>query len=163
MEGNARARQCACLAIRSGPSHLPDVPAYFKSPMTSAPFGGAKRNRSGANFGFRSTLVKRTKLFWPKASTISSAAKPFASKPIRISVNAAVQSVLRRQITPRERLLDVLVAGQKSRRRAAQRIADLAHDDLVQVLVEDPDPLAITDQQLLVGLLDDPAEFAGPR
>jgi len=32
------------------------------SPITSAPFGGAKRNRSGASFGLRSTLPNLTLL-----------------------------------------------------------------------------------------------------
>src|SRR5690349_18282792 len=60
-------------------------------------------------------------------------------------------------------LLD-LVASCKERRRArAERPVEAAHRDLVEILVVEPDLLAIADDHLLLGFVVLPAEFAGPR
>ena len=63
----------------------------------------------------------------------------------------------------RERLLHVVAAGQQRRRRRAQRLAQLAHRDLVQVLVVDPHLLAVADDQLLARLRIAPAKLPGTR
>ena len=43
-----------------------------------------------------------------------------------------------------------------------ERVGQLAHGDLVQVAVVDPDALAVADDHLVVGLRVRPAEFARP-
>ena len=73
------------------------------------------------------------------------------------------QAVLACRLLQREILFQVVAAEQDRRRRRAERIAQLPHRDLVQVLVVDVQLLAVGLQQLLVGLLVGPDEFAGPR
>src|SRR6266545_1825164 len=72
-----------------------------------------------------------------------------------------VEAVRRRQITPIERPLDVVLAGEQCGRRRAQRLVVAAFDDLVQIRVVNPYALTVADEQLLVRLVDVPAELAG--
>src|SRR5271170_4653223 len=72
-----------------------------------------------------------------------------------------VEAVRRRKVAPLEGLLDVIATGEQRRRSRAQRLIVAALDHLVQVRVVDPHPLAVADQQLLIGLVDTPAKFAG--
>src|SRR5439155_15103074 len=73
------------------------------------------------------------------------------------------ESLRRRQIAPLERRLDFLATGKQRRRRVAERAIAFAADDLVQVLVVNPDAVAVADQQLLVGFLHGPAKSSEPR
>src|SRR5439155_21229056 len=74
-----------------------------------------------------------------------------------------LEAVCRRQITPIERPLHVVLAGKQSRRRRSQRLVVTALDDLIQIRIVNPHSFAVADEQLFVGLVDVPAEFAGPR
>src|SRR5438552_3760381 len=73
-----------------------------------------------------------------------------------------VEAVRRRQITPIERPLHVVLAGKQSCRRRSQRLVVTALDDLIQIRIVNPHTLAVAGEQLLVGLVDAPAESAGP-
>src|SRR5437870_9516661 len=66
------------------------------------------------------------------------------------------------QIAPVESALDVILAREERRGRGAERLIVPALHDLIEVSVVDPDALAVADQQLLVRLLDGPAELARP-
>src|SRR5437879_7586576 len=61
-----------------------------------------------------------------------------------------------------ERLLDAARAREQRRGRRAERALELAHRDLVQLPVVDPDTLAVADDHLVGGLVVHPAEAAGP-
>src|SRR5688572_19971060 len=61
-----------------------------------------------------------------------------------------------------ECLLDLGAARQQGRRGGAERSGQLAHSDLVQIAVVDPDPLAVADDELIVRLGIGPAELARP-
>src|SRR5437867_7442437 len=70
------------------------------------------------------------------------------------------QSACRSKIAPLEGALYVLGAREQRGRCRAQRLVISALDDLIEILVIDPDPLAIAHQQLLVRLVDRPAKLA---
>ena len=55
-----------------------------------------------------------------------------------------------------------MLAREERRGRGAERLIVPALNDLIEVSVVDPDALAVADQQLLVRLLDGPAELAWP-
>src|SRR5689334_19489420 len=61
----------------------------------------------------------------------------------------------------RKVVLESVVAGEKRRRRRAERRIELAHDHLVQVAIVDPHLLAVADDQLIERLVVGPAEPAG--
>ena len=70
---------------------------------------------------------------------------------------------LHARVTQREVLVEIVAAEQDRRRTRAQRAAQLADRDLVQVLVVDVELVAVGLQQLRVRLLIRPDELAGPR
>src|SRR5437870_3279408 len=72
-----------------------------------------------------------------------------------------VEAVCCRQIVPIESPFHVVLAGEQCRRRRAQRLVVATLNDLVQIRVVNPHPLAVADQQLLVRLVDVPAELTG--
>src|SRR5438034_4231586 len=67
------------------------------------------------------------------------------------------------QVAPVKRALHVVLACEQRRGRRPKRLVVLALDDLIQVGVIDPDPIAVAHQQLLVRFVHTPAELARPR
>ena len=53
--------------------------------------------------------------------------------------------------------------GEKRRGRRAERAIILADDDLVEVRIEYPDALAVTNENLLIRFLERPPKMSGPR
>jgi hypothetical protein len=74
-----------------------------------------------------------------------------------------VDTGLHARVVQREVFLQIVAAEQDGRRTRAQRATQLAHRDLVQVLVVDVEVIAVGLQQLLIGLLVFPDELARPR
>ena len=167
--GERRRRGSA--SLRTGRSPLA---SQGYSVMTSAPLGGVNSEHFRRQAcGLRSTSANLMTVTWPNWSRSSIASRPFLLKPRRMRSNAVslvfghrlqpVEPFLVAEIGQRIALLDFVAAGEQRRRAAAQRAVQLAHRDLVEVLVVNPQLRAVADDGLLVGLVVFPAEFARPR
>src|SRR6185369_8532870 len=72
------------------------------------------------------------------------------------------QAVLGAGVRELECLLDVGGAGEQRRGRRAEGARQLAHRDLGEAAIVDPDAVAVADDHLVDGLVVDPAEPARP-
>ena len=173
--GERRVRARSRLRTRVGPNEVGHR-GPTSSPITSAPLGGVKRNVAGVEL--RVALEARrsaARVVWPKLSMQLHAPRGPArrspggcarSRPRLSRGIASTQSRPSRAPSSRsvERAASTsLRAGEQRRGRRAERLVELAHRDLVQVLVVDPDARAVADDELLVRLLVAPAELARAR
>src|SRR5271170_1784687 len=135
--GPQRIIECSLPDANATASGLPTA-SRWRFPTTASIVVGRNRSASGVA---------------GLATTKRSVADDIGAQP--------VEAVRRRKVAPLEGLLDIIATGKQRRRRRAQRLVVAALDHLVQVRVVDPHPLAVADQQLLIGFVDTPAKFAG--
>ena len=153
-----RPSSSSCANCRSSDAAAAAVGPDLLLLETSAPAGGVKRNDSGATGAFDAKALNWSSDFWPKLSTISSAARSLPRKPTRTDWKApslafGFASAHSRPSCAgrlaRSKSLVERAAGQQRRGRRAECLADPARAHLVQVAVVDPDLLAVGDDRLL--------------
>ena len=137
------------------------------SPITSAPGGTVKVNRDGSSGGLRSSLLNSRLVVCPSLSASCMNFRSAPSKPRRThlkSVSSRFGSIrthstlaFLRDLRDVEVVGEVACAAQQHRRRRRQRVVELAHRDLLEVAVVEPDARAVGDDHLLVRLRDSPS------